>query len=77
MLLRVRMLEIILPLMIELTGVGVPPGPFHSMPEPSVTSMGRETEQVRETVAPDIMGEGGEDVSKMVAGTTHKQCDLQ
>ena len=59
--------------MIELTGVGVAPGPFHCMPEASVTSTGREMEQVRETVAPDIMGEGGEDVSKMVAGTTCKQ----
>ena len=59
--------------MIELTGVGVTPGPFHCMPEASVTSMGREMEQVRETVAPDIMGEGGEVVSEMVAGTTCKQ----
>ena len=38
-----------------------------------MTSMGREMEQVRETVAPDIMGEGGEVVSEMVAGTTCKQ----
>ena len=71
--LKVRVLEIILPLVIELTGVGVTAGPFHCMPEASGTSMGRETEQVRETVAPDIMGEGGEDVSEMVADTTCKQ----
>ena len=38
-----------------------------------MTSTGREMEQVRETVAPDIMGDGGEDVSKIVAGTTCKQ----
>ena len=43
------------------------------MPVASVTSMGREMEQVRETVAPDIMGEGGEDVSEMAAGTTCKE----
>ena len=39
------------------------------MPGATGTSMGREIEQVSETVAPDIMGEGGEDVSEMVAGT--------
>ena len=74
--LKVRTLEIIFPLIIDLTGEGVTPGPFHCMPEASVTSMGREMEQVRETVAPDIIGEGGEDVSKMVAGSmymTYKQ----
>ena len=71
--LKVRTLEILFPLVIELTGVGVTPGPFHCMPEATVTSMGREMEQLREAVAPDIMGEGGEDVSKMVAGTTCKQ----
>ena len=71
--LKVRTLEIFFPLVIELTGVGVTPGPFHRMPVASVTSMGREMEQVSETVAPDIMGEGGEDVSEMVAGTACKQ----
>ena len=70
--LKVRTLEIFFPL-IDLTGVGVTPGPFHCMPEASVTSTGREMEQVRETAAPDIMGEGGEDVSEMVAGTTCKE----
>ena len=60
--------------MIELTGEGVTPGPFHSMPEASSTYTGREMEQVRETVAPDIMGEGGEDVSKMVAGSKYMTC---
>jgi hypothetical protein len=70
--LRVRTLEIIFPLVLELTGVGVTPGPFHCMPVASGTFMGREMEQVRETVAPDIIGDGGEDVSKMVAGTTCK-----
>ena len=71
--LKVRTLEIILPLVMELSGIGVTPGPFHSMPEASVTSMGREMEQVRETVAPAIMGEGGEDVSEMGTGTTCKE----
>ena len=58
------------------TGVRVTPGLFHSMPEASGTSMGREIEQVRETVAPDIMGVGGEDVSKMVAGTIHVKNEI-
>ena len=43
-------------------------------PGTSVTSTGREMEQVRETVAPDIMGEGGEDVSEMVAGSMYMTC---
>ena len=69
--LKVRTLEILFPLMIELTGIGVTSGPFQCKPEASVTSTGREMEQVRMTVAPDIMGEGGEDVSEMVAGSMY------
>ena len=55
----------------EFTGIGVTPGPFHCIPVASGTSMGRKMEQVRETVAPDIMGVGGEDVSEMVAGSMY------
>ena len=34
--------------------------------------MGREMEQVRVTVAPDMMGEGGEDVREIFAGSVYK-----
>ena len=59
-----------------LTGIGVTPGLFHCIPEALGTLTGREMEQVRETVAPDIMGVGGEDVSKMVAGTIHVKNEI-
>ena len=57
----------------ELTGLGVTPGgPSHCMPKVSGMAIGREMEQVRVTVAPDMMGEGGEDVSEIFAGSVYK-----
>ena len=57
--------------MMELVGVGISPGPFHWRPEIS-TSMGKETEQVRLTVVPDMMREGEEDVREMLTGATQR-----
>ena len=42
------------------------------MPEVSGMAIGREMEQVRITVAPDMMGEGGEDVREIFAGSVYK-----
>ena len=59
--------------MMELTGLGVTPGgPSHCMPEVSGMAIGREMEQVRVTVAPDMMGEGGDDVREIFAGSVCK-----
>ena len=58
--------------MMELAGDGIVPGPSHRRPVSS-TSTGRETEQVRVTVVPDMTGEGGEDVREMLASATQRQ----
>ena len=44
-------------------------GPSHCMPEVLGMAMGREMEQVSVTVTPDMMGEGGRDVSEIFAGS--------
>ena len=56
----------------ELVGVEISPGPFHWRSDRS-TLTGRETEQVRWTIVPDMTGEGGEDVREMLADATHKE----
>ena len=57
----------------ELTGLGVTPGGLsHCMPEVLEMAIGREMEQVRITVTPDMMGEGGDDVSEIFAGSVYK-----
>jgi hypothetical protein len=45
------------------------PGPSHWRTGEPVTPLGRETEQVRVTVDPAMMGEGGEESRAMVAGS--------
>ena len=61
----------------ELTGLGVTPGgPSHCRPEVSGMAIGREMEQVRITVAPDMMGEGGDDVREIFAGSACKDHEL-
>ena len=57
----------------ELTGLGVTPGgPSHCTPEVLGMAIGSEMEQVRITVAPDMMGEGGDDVREIFAGSVYK-----
>ena len=56
----------------ELSGSGITSGPSHCMPEVSGMAIGREMEQVRITVAPDMMGEGGDDVREIFAGSVYK-----
>ena len=57
----------------ELTGLGVTPGgPSHCMPEVSGMAIGMEMEQVRITVTPDMMGEGGDGVREIFAGSVYK-----
>ena len=46
------------------------------MPEVSGMAIGREMEQVRVTVAPDMMGEGGDDVREIFAGSVCKYHEL-
>ena len=53
--------------MVGSDGVGVtPPGPSHRKDGVSVTPLGKETEQVRVTLSPAMMGEEGEEVREMV-----------
>ena len=57
--------------MVGEAGVGVTPGPSHWKSGVPVTPAGRVTEQVRVTESPARMGEGGEEVREMVAGSVH------
>ena len=57
--------------MVGIAGVGVTPlGPSHWKSGVPVTPSGRVTEQVRVTDAPATIGEEGEEVREMVAGST-------
>ena len=64
-----RSLETICPLVVGSSGVGVTPGPSHWKSGVPVTPVGRVTEQVRVTVSPAMMGEEGEEVREIVAGS--------
>ena len=65
-----RSLETDCPLVMEAAGVRVtPPGPSHWKSGVPDTLWGRVTEQVRVTVSPVVIGEEGEEVSEMVAGS--------
>ena len=71
--LNVTLLVMILPLLLELSGVGISPGPFHWGSEVSVIPAGKKTVHVKVTVAPIMMGEMGEDVREMVAGAVYEK----
>ena len=63
----------ILSLLLDLSGVGISPGPFHWGSDVSFTPFGKETVHVKVTVVPLIIGEGREDVREMVAGADHEK----
>ena len=72
-LVNVRLLVMIIPLLLDLSGVGISPGPFHWGSEVSVIPFGKETRHVKMTVAPLIIGEGREDDREIVAGADHEK----
>ena len=57
--------------MVGEAGVGVTPGPSHWKSGVPVTPAGRVTEQVRVRESPARMGEEGEEVREMVAGSAY------
>ena len=67
--LSLRLLETLCPLVVGSAGVGVTPGPSHRKSGVPVTPVGRVTEQVRVTMSPATMGEEGEEVREMMAGS--------
>ena len=64
-----RTLDTSCPLVVELAGIGVTPGPCHWKSGVPVTPAGRVTEQVRVTESPTMMGEEGEEEREMVVGS--------
>ena len=68
---NVRTLDIILPLLMELIGAGIIAGVCHWTPEVSVILIGKEMEQVKLRESPAIIGEGGDDVREIFAGSAH------
>ena len=66
-----RTLDTSCPLVVGAAGVGLTPGPTHWKSGVPVTPAGRVTEQVRVREAPAVMGERGEELKEMVAGSVH------
>ena len=67
-----RSLETVCPLVVESAEVRVtPPGPSHWKSGVPVTPSGRVTKQVKETDSPATIGEAGEEVREMVAGSIY------
>ena len=63
--------------MVGSAGVGVTSGPSHWKSGVPASLSSRVTEQVRVTVSPAMMGEEGEEVREMVAGSVEEILNSQ